>query len=76
MNTLTTYIKAQPKKPMRQWAEAIGISRSYLIALMDGDRTPSVEVAQRIESATEKNVPVTDWPNIKALSDALRGDAA
>jgi plasmid maintenance system antidote protein VapI len=71
MSTLSEYIKTQPQRPMREWAEAFGISRPYLIALIKGDRTPGIDVAQRIERATGGFVRMASWPNIRAISEAL-----
>lgn len=62
---------------MREWAGLFGISRPHLIALVSGERMPSIEVARRIERATDGAVSVAEWPNIKAMMDALgSGDAA
>lgn len=71
MSTLSEYIKSQPEKPMREWAEAFGISRPHLIALIAGDRAPSIEVARKIERGTGGQVSVTSWPNIQAMAAAL-----
>lgn len=76
MSSLHQYIKTQPQRPMREWAAQFGISRPHLIALIDGDRAPSIEVARRIEAETGGEVPVTTWPNIRAMQEALRGGAA
>lgn len=71
MSSLNEYIKSQPQRPMRVWAEAFGVSRPYLYGLMQGERMPSVPVARRIERVTQGAVPVTAWPNIRAVADAL-----
>lgn len=71
MSSLNEYIKSQPQRPMRVWAEAFGVSRPYLYGLMQGERMPSVPVARRIEKETQGAVPVTAWPNIRALMKAL-----
>lgn len=71
MNTLSEYIKKQPERPMREWADNFGISRPHLIALTTGDRYPSVAVAKRIERETLGLVPVTAWPNIRAIFEAI-----
>lgn len=76
MNTLSAYIKGQPEKTMAEWADAFGISRPYLYGLADGSRNPSIDVAQRIASATANAVPLTAWPNISAVINAANGDAA
>lgn len=74
MSSLNDYIKSQPPRPMRVWAEAFGVSRPYLYGLMQGERTPSVAVARRIERGTDGAVPVTAWPNIRSLVAALGDD--
>lgn len=74
MSSLNDYIKSQPSRPMRVWAEAFGVSRPYLYGLMQGERMPSVAVARRIERGTDGAVPITAWPNIRSIADAL-GDA-
>jgi hypothetical protein len=75
MSTLTEYIKSQPDRPMREWADMFGISRPHLLAMLDGTRAPSLAVAQRIEAQTRGAVPITTWPNIAALVRAVRGAA-
>lgn len=77
MSTLSEYIKTQPDRPMREWADQFGISRPHLIALMAGERAPSIKVARQIEQVSGGKVPVTVWPNIRAVFDAANGgDAA
>lgn len=71
MSSLEQHIKTQPQRPMREWADQFGISRPHLIALVAGDRMPSVEVARRIERETEGAVPMKSWPNINAMFEAL-----
>jgi len=70
MSNLTAYIQAQPNRTMKEWAKDLGVSRAFLYALMDGSRQPSLIVAQRIDAATEGKVPITTWPNIRAVVDA------
>lgn len=72
MSTLSEYIKSQPDRPMREWASEFGISRPYLIALMAGDRSPSLDVAIAIQDATGGDVPIEAWPNIRRLLDGAR----
>lgn len=72
MSTLQKYIKSQPQRPMREWADDFGISRPHLIALIEGDRTPSLEAAQRIAAVTGGAVPIQSWPNIRKLLDDVR----
>jgi plasmid maintenance system antidote protein VapI len=76
MTNLSEYIKTQPDRPMREWAEMFDISRPHLLALIEGKRAPSVAVARRIEEQTQGAVPITAWPNIAAMMRALSGDAA
>jgi hypothetical protein len=58
---------------MREWAEQFGISRPHLIALMDGERLPSLATAKRIEDGTGGAVPISEWSNIRQMLDDLRG---
>lgn len=61
---------------MREWADLFGISRPHLIALLEGTRAPGLAVAQRIHTKTNGAVPITAWPNLAAIVDAAKGDAA
>ena len=70
MSTLSQHIKGQPQKSLALWAQDFGISRPYLYALIDGSRNPSLEVAQRIATATCGAVPLEAWPNLWAVIDA------
>ena len=75
MNTLSTYIQGKPERPMREWAQEFGISRPYLIGLLNGDRSPSLETAQNIAAATGGGVPIESWPKLAALLKAARSAA-
>lgn len=76
MSSLKTHIKSQPARPMREWAERFGISRPHLIAIMDGERSPSLATARRIEEGTGGAVPISEWSNIRQMLDDLRGAAS
>lgn len=76
MSTLSQHIKGQPHKSLGLWARDFGISRPYLYALIDGSRNPSLEVAQRIATATCGEVPLESWPNLSAIIDAAGGAMA
>ena len=77
MATLSEHIKGEPEKSITAWAADLGVSRPYLYGLLDGTRTPSAETATRIARATGNAVPVTSWPNLRAVIDAAQsGDAA
>jgi transcriptional regulator with XRE-family HTH domain len=43
------------------WAERLGISRSYLSLLETGAKTPSLDLAVRIERETGGAVPAASW---------------
>lgn len=43
------------------WAEKLGISKSYLSDILNWNRTPSLELAVRIERLTSGAVPCTSW---------------
>lgn len=70
MSELSTHLKTVPDKPLGEWAKEFGISRPYLHALLNGQRHPSIDVAKRIAAATDGKIPVTAWPNIRAVVDA------
>ena len=76
MSALSDFIKTQPDRPMREWADVFGISRPHLAALLDGTRAPSLAVAKRIQQQSNGAVPITVWPNIAAIVRAANGDAA
>jgi len=76
MEALKTYIKSKPSKTMAEWANDLGVSRPFLYGLLDGNRQPSIKVAKRINAATDGMVPITAWPNIRAVLDAAKDDAA
>lgn len=75
MQTLSEHIKGQPEKTMADWAAAFGISRPHLYALLDGSRHPSIDVATRIDRATDGKVPAGSWPNIRSVIDGLAASA-
>lgn len=57
---------------MREAADMLGVSRPYLYDLLSGKRQPSFETALRIETATGGEVPITDWPNLARIAEAVR----
>lgn len=62
MNPLSTFLDAQPvRKPISQWAEAIGCSRSHLSAVISGRSLPGRDLISRIEEATGGGVPAAAW---------------
>ena len=72
MSKISDHLKTQPDRSMKKWAEELGVSRPYLYGLADGSRTPSLEVAMRIQSRTGGAVPITAWPSLAALIEAAR----
>jgi DNA-binding XRE family transcriptional regulator len=77
MQKLAAHLRTEPQTTRGEWARRFGISRPYLYGLVDGERSPSLEVAQRIARATDGAVPVSSWPKLAALlAEAKREDAA
>jgi predicted GIY-YIG superfamily endonuclease len=64
---LAQWIKEQRPKTATQCLKELGVSRSYLYALLDGSRMPSLPLAQRIQQTTDGAVPVSSWPHIDAI---------
>ena len=48
-------------RTVTEWAQTVGITDSYACHLRKGRKRPSIEVALRIERATEGAVPVAAW---------------
>jgi len=57
---LTDFIIASGEA-RRVWAERFGVSAGYLSDLERGKKTPSLEVAVRIERVTGGAVPAVSW---------------
>jgi plasmid maintenance system antidote protein VapI len=76
MVTLSDHIKTDTAKTRAEWADAFGISRPYLYGLLDGTRSPSIDVAARIEAVTGGAVPIRAWPKLAAVIDAAERGAA
>lgn len=54
-----------------QWADELGVSRSFMSDLLNGNRRPSLELAVRIERATGGRVPAISWvPDASDVSAA------
>ena len=73
MITLAEHIKSQSGKTLTAWAESFEISRPYLYGILDGTRRPSLDVAVRIQRATNGAVSVGDWPHLAAVASAVNG---
>ncbi|XAI95589.1 Cro-like protein [Nostoc phage Nsp-JY21] len=62
------------------WADRLGIARSYLSDLLNGNKVPSLDLAVRIQRATKGAVPADSWialPEQPApASEAPEEDAA
>jgi predicted GIY-YIG superfamily endonuclease len=67
---LAQYIATQPKRPMAEWADDLGVSRPMIYDLMSGERLPSLPVAKRIADATDGAVPLSSWKNHAAVIEA------
>jgi len=75
MSTLSTYLKAQ-SVTQANFAELVGVSQGYIAKLCAGSKQPSLEVAKRVEKATDGDVKVSSWPEFSAVMVAISGDAA
>ncbi|WP_097082584.1 helix-turn-helix transcriptional regulator [Rhodobacter sp. JA431] len=60
MCKLSEHLK-QAGLPQSAFAEAIGVSRGHMSALISGARLPSLELAVRIERLTGGAVPASSW---------------
>ena len=65
--TLTEYLSDQSLKPT-QFATSLGVEPSTIIRMVNGERRPSLDMALRIEEATEGKVTTRDWPEIEKAS--------
>lgn len=43
------------------WAKRLGVSKSYLSDILNGNRQPGLNLAARIERETDGAVPATSW---------------
>lgn len=57
---------------LAEWARRVGVTRGYLCQLRDDTKTPSIEVAWRIEKVTDGQVTMQDW--VKDPSDSEKGE--
>ena len=71
--TLSQYLDAK-KLTQAEFARLLGVNQGTVSKLCAG-KNPSWHMATRISDATGGNVPVTAWPNIRAVLDAVRGAA-
>lgn len=55
MTQLRAYLLAKGLK-QSDFAAKIGVSRAYLSEIVSGDKTPSLDVAFRIEAATKRRI--------------------
>lgn len=70
MTKLAAYMKDRsPPKTQADWGALFGISRNYLSEIASGAKSPSLEVAVRIERATGGAVPASSWIESPAASD-------
>lgn len=67
MDKLRTYLNGKIK---REFAEAIGVSPTYLSQILGGWRRPSLELAVKIERITNGEVPCSAWVDGDAPADA------
>lgn len=58
-----------------EWAKRLGISRSYLSDILNGHKTPSLELAAQIEELTSGKVMAAQWVR-RAAKPAKAGRAA
>jgi transcriptional regulator with XRE-family HTH domain len=58
---------------LREFGRDARISASFLSEITSGLKNPSLPVALRIQAATNGAVPLSAWPNLKAVADAVNG---
>lgn len=58
--TLSDYLEKK-KVTAAEMAERVGVSREYISMLAAGKRTPSLEIAFKIERHSSGLVPVKTW---------------
>lgn len=63
MTHLQNFASTYPGK-QHDLAAAFGISRPHLSLLLAGKKRPSLELAIRIERATDGAVPATSWIDV------------
>lgn len=57
------------------WARRLGVGQAYLSLLLNGKKTPGLDLAVRIARATHGAVPVESWvPLAEGPSHAAPGD--
>lgn len=56
------------------WAKRLGISKSYLSDILNGNRTPSLELAGRISTLTEGQVSFESWLQSDPINAASASD--
>lgn len=62
--TLHEYMDKNAKDGLRtqeEWANYLGISRSYLCQILSGERVPGRKTIEQIAHATNGDVSVTVW---------------
>lgn len=69
MEQLATHLKAAGIK-RNEFARSVGISAPYLTQILGGLKRPSLDLAFRIEKATDGIVPVSCWTCHQELSFA------
>jgi hypothetical protein len=71
MNPLAKFFADNPDIRKVAFARTVGVTPGRITQLCDGD-TPSLPLAQRIEAATRKQVPVSAWPHAKPVTSEAR----
>lgn len=72
MSTISDYVAARSGQSMGEIARGIGVSRPYLYGLLSGDRSPSWDMAKKIEEGTGGEVKALAWPAFSRVADAAR----
>lgn len=67
MEKLRTYLEGKKKG---DFAQTVGVPASYLSQLLSGTRKPGLDIACRIETATNGAVTVHDWSQRDAAQTA------
>ena len=68
---VAAYIATRGHVTVKELAATFGVSRPFLYGLLDGTRCPSPKVALRIAKVTDNAIPVSTWPNMRAMLEAL-----
>lgn len=75
MTPLDQYLRQDDAKKASEVAQAAKTTEASISRIRRGVQAVSLDMAQRLHGATDGAVPVSAWPHLRQIADAVQASA-